>query len=126
MAERGLFIKDGKHVALPVAAATIIELGNMVAVNAAGYLIPATDTTGLKLVGIASETADNSNGAAGDMTVRVMRDQSFLLENSGLTQANVGANVYVADGVTVKASGNVVAGKLLAVTDPDGVQVWIS
>lgn len=126
MAERHLFIKDGKQVALPVAAATLIELGNMVAVNAAGYLVPATDTTGLKIMGVASETADNTKGAAGDLTVCVLRNMSFLLENSGLTRANVGANVYVADGVTVKASGNVVAGKLLAVGDTDGVQVWIS
>lgn len=126
MAERGLFIKEGKQVDLPVAAAALIELGNMAAVNAAGYLVPAADTTGLKVVGVASETADNTQGLDGAMTVRVLRNQSFLLENSGLTQANVGADVYVADGVTVKATGNAAAGKCLAVSDSEGAQVWIS
>lgn len=126
MAERGLFIKEGKQVIVPVAAATLIELGNMVAVNSTGYLVPAADTTGLKVIGLASETADNSKGAAGDVTVRVFRNQSFLLEKSGLTQANVGADVYVADSVTVKATGSVVAGKCLSVSEPEGVQIWIS
>lgn len=126
MAERGLFIKDGKMVALPVAAGALIELGNMAAIDTAtGYLVPASDTTGLVVVGVASETADNSTGADGDVTARILRNQSFLLENAGLTQANVGQDVYVRDGVTVAATGDVVAGRLLAL-DAEGPQVWIS
>lgn len=127
MAERGLFVKDGKMVALPVAAATVIELGNMVAVNATGYLVPAADTTGLTVVGVASETVDNAQGANGDLTARVMRGQSFVFTGTGLTQANVGATVYVKDGVTVAASGtnSIAAGKLLAL-DAEGPQVWIA
>lgn len=126
MAERGLFVKDGKMVAMPVAAATLVELGNMVAVNATGYLVPAADTAGLTVVGVATETADNTKGADGEMTVRVFRNQSFLFEQDGtLTQAAVGTDIYVADGVTLKAAGNAVAGLCLSVDDPEGVQVFI-
>ena len=125
--DRSLFVKEGKEIALPVAAGTLIELGHMAAVNAAGYLVMAQDTAGLKVMGVAGETVDNTTGADGDVLARVFRAQSFLLNNAatgGVTQANVGSDVFVNNSVTVAASGGVAAGKLLAI-DAEGPQVWI-
>lgn len=125
MAERGLFLKDGKLVALPVAAGALIELGNLAAIDTAtGYLVTASGGSGLVVVGVASETVDNTQGQDGDVTARILRNQSFLLENFDLTQADVGQDVYVYDGVTVKTGPGNVAGKLLAI-DAEGPQVWI-
>lgn len=131
MVERNTHIKDGELLGLLIAASTTIEAGNVVAVNAAGYAVEASDAAGITVIGVADETVDNSAGANGAKTVKVRRKKAFKLANSGtaaVTQASVGSNVYVEDSVTVAiASGplnDIVAGKCLGV-ESDGVWVYI-
>lgn len=131
MAERNTFRKDGKLVGFLVAAATLIEAGKLVAVNAAGHLVAATDVAGITVVGVAAETCDNVAGAAGDLACLVERGQLFNLKNDAtnpVVQASVGASVYVIDsqtvGVILGATNNIVAGTCLAV-GADGVWVEI-
>lgn len=52
-----------------VAATTKIFYGTMIARNAAGYVVPASDTAGLKVIGIAQQFVDNTAGADGALTV---------------------------------------------------------
>jgi hypothetical protein len=118
MADRKTPVRDGKKIALPLAASTVAEAGKMGAVNAAGYVVPASNTAGLKVMGRIEEHVDNSNGAAGDLTVEILRRSSFLFKNSTtspVTQADVGGNVMVEDAETVAhaASNSIVAGKFL-------------
>lgn len=131
MAERNTAYRDGELIALPVAASTIVEAGNLVALNASGYLVPAADTAGLTVVGVAGETKDNSAGANGAVYCLIRRKKVFLFENhatNAVTQALVGKSVYVADSVTVCTDGatnDIVAGKCLGVS-ADGVLVEVA
>ncbi len=129
MADRKTAVRDGVQVVLPVAAATIIEAGKMTAVNAAGNSVPAANTVGLRVMGRAEQHVDNSLGAAGDLTVEVLRRRTFKFKNSGtspVTAASVGSNVMVEDAETVATttSNSIVAGKNLGV-ESDGVWVEI-
>ena len=128
MAERNTHQKDGKLLPYKMGAVKI-EAGNLVAV-VAGYAAHAADTVGHNVVGIADETVDNSGGSAGDKTINVRRKKAFKLANSAtnaLVQADVGADCYVEDSVTVSDNGatnDIVAGELLGI-ESDGVWVGI-
>ena len=130
MAERETIWQDGEEIALPVAAATKIELGKLVANNGAGAAVEAADTDGYVVIGVALHTVDNSAGSAGDLSVRVRRGKAAWLENSAtnaVTAASIGLPVYVEDDETVclaaGATHNVVAGICLAVDAARGVLV---
>lgn len=101
-------------IALAVAADAVIFLGAMVAVNAAGFAVPAEDTAGLKVIGVAQRQIDNTGGADGAVRVEVQKGV-FGLENSetnAVTQAQVGREVFVEDDGTVAstATNSIVAG----------------
>lgn len=130
MADRMTALKDGKLVGLLVAASALIETGKLVALNAAGFAVPASDTVGLKVVGMAEETIDNSAGANGDKIVLVKRKKAFLFANdvtNAVTQAHLFTNVYVNDAYTVDSDGgtnDIVAGKCVGI-ETGGVWVEI-
>ena len=130
MADRMTARKDGELVGLKMAGSTLIETGKLVAVNASGFAVHASDATGLKVAGVAEETIDNSTGANGDKTVLVKRKKAFLLANSvtnAVAQAHVFTNIYVKDAYTVSSNGgtnSIVAGKCLGI-ETEGVWVEI-
>ena len=123
MADRNTPWKDGEIIVLPVAGSTTIEAGHMVAVNASGYAVPAADTAGLTVIGMADEAVDNSGGAAGDLHINVRRKKVFGFENdsaSPVETAALGKDVYVKDSITVSSSGgtnSIVAGKCVGLED---------
>ncbi len=132
MSDRNTARKNGTAIGLKLAAGTKIDAGNMVAVNAAGFAVPAASSADLVVMGISQETVDNTAGADGDAVVEISRKQVFCLSNvSGpraVTQAHVGQEVYVVDAVTVDSAGGSVqikAGICLGV-EPDGVWVEIN
>lgn len=88
----------------PVAASTIIYGGSIVAVNQAGYAVPASADPTLFVVGVAVATADNSAGAAADVLVDIERGV-FSMNNSSSTSAltdnDIGRVCYAADDNTV-------------------------
>lgn len=106
-----------------VKSATHIYLGTMIALTLAGYLAPASADPSVRVVGYAEAEADNSAGAAGDLTLIPCRG-AILLQNSAttdaLTDADVGRRCYVVDDRTVaRTSSNglrPVAGRVVAVT----------
>lgn len=119
--------RDGRQLSLPMAASTTIYGGSIVCVNASGYAVPGSTSTGLKAVGIAQGSARNS-GAAGAERVSVEKTVACFANSSAdaITRANLGADCYIVDDQTVaKTSGSdtrSVAGKVFDVDD-DGV--WV-
>lgn len=114
---------------LPVGAGKKIYQGALVVLNA-GYAEAGKKATGLKAAGRAEETADNTNGAAGDVFINVRRGV-FLFDNDS-TEANkvtgedLLSDCYILDDCTVTslATDASVAGKIVGVSD-DGIAVEI-
>lgn len=100
-ATRDVDRKDGLLLALPVQNGETIYKGSTVVVDTDGYAQTNDGTTvtlanGDIFVGIATETADNSAGADGDVDVVVQTSGHFVLPFSDtLTQASVGSLVYL-------------------------------
>ncbi|OVZ94863.1 hypothetical protein CBW58_01980 [Yersinia frederiksenii] len=131
MPDRNTPWRNGDIVAVPVAAATMIYGGHMVAASAAGLAVPASAVAAQITLGVSDEYADNTAGAAAATSVNVRRGKAWKLVNlsgDAVTQADVGKNCYVADSITVARTSNTdarpVAGKVIAV-ESDGVWVEI-
>jgi len=70
---------------IPVAAAVTIYLGDLVVRNAAGYAERRTSATLVaadQFIGIATDQADNSEGAAGDLKVPCDFGRRYRIPNS--------------------------------------------
>lgn len=120
--------KSGDNIYLPVAAATTIYTGGLVAKNANGYAVPASDTAGLTVVGRAENDAYNANGANGDVSVNVKRGV-IAYANSATHPVGIGdllAKVYVEDDATISklTTNSITAGVNLGI-DPDSLKVFV-
>jgi hypothetical protein len=94
--------RDGLVTAHPVADGAHIFKGSLVCAGTDGYAIPGADTSGLSFLGVALEEADNTAGGDGELTVKVLTQGVFSFAKTGtITQANIGAKVYIADDQTV-------------------------
>jgi len=121
--------RTGQQLSLPVAAATKIFEGSIVALAATGFATKGATATTLLAAGVAETTVDNSAGANGDVSVDVKRGV-FKFGNSAstdqITLADYGKQCYIVDDQTVaKTSGTntrSVAGIVRGV-DTDGV--WV-
>jgi hypothetical protein len=101
-ADKALEYTEGVELGFPVINADIIYAGSLVCVNAAGYALPGSDTSGLIFQGVAVERVDNSTGNAGDKTVRLRRRGLIKMKlATAITQANVGDNVFLVDDESV-------------------------
>lgn len=113
---------------IPVAAATTIFQGALVAVNASGYAVPGSVATTLKAAGRAEETIDNSGGAAGALSVKVKRGV-FKFKNSGAdacVQANVLGDCFIVDDETVaKTDGSSARSKAGKILEVEATGVWV-
>ena len=89
--------KPGLVVSYKLAAIKIYK-GGMVGLNTLGYLTPMTHATGgLRFVGVANETVDNSAGAQGDKSVNVTKCGSFVMKPAAgyaAAIADLGKEVY--------------------------------
>jgi len=121
-----------RKIVLKVKDDAIIYAGALVAVDANGYAVPASDTANLIVKGRAEHAVDNTNGGDGGATVEVSTGV-FLWDNDAATndviQADMGRPVYVKDDHTVTqatgAAQNVVAG-IAEELDSDGRGVWVA
>ncbi len=99
---------EGRRLVAPVAAAVKIYKGAIVALNPAGYAVPAANTVGLRVIGVAQGQADNTavGAAAGDIDVIVDRG-TFKLANgtAALALVNTGYPCFVQDDATVGKGG---------------------
>jgi hypothetical protein len=117
--------REGAIVSLPVAAATMLYAGTLVAIDASGNAVPAADTAGLKVLGRCEEDVVNA-GLAGAKSVRVKRGV-FRFANSATSAVDaddVGLPCYVEDDSTVAETGDnsIVAGIVIEVGSEG---VWI-
>jgi hypothetical protein len=110
-----------------VQGSNTIYRGAMVAVDANGLAVAASDTAAIAVIGRAERTQDNTGTAYSATRTLNVRRGVFCWDNDGsFTAAHIGQFAYVADdsGVTtaVAASNDIVAGLIVDV-DSDGV--WI-
>lgn len=120
---------EGDRYGDPVAADTVIYAGSLACLDASGNAVPGATATTLTARGRAEELADNTGGAAGDVTVTV-RPGTYRWANSAaadaITRAEIGDDCYIVDDQTVaKTNGGStrsLAGKIVDV-DADGV--WV-
>lgn len=126
------FVRDLQNY--PVAAGAVIHAGGMIAVNATGFLVMASNAAGLqktKAMGVAFDSVDNTGGANGDVSVRVWTEGVFAFENSGanpVVQATVGDDVNVEDDQTVSILGTLLntAGQVREIQADGQILVFIS
>jgi hypothetical protein len=89
--------KPGLVVSYKLATAKIYK-GALVGINSSGYIVKMDNgTAGLKYVGVANETVDNSAGNAGDRSMNITKSGSFVFKAaSGFTPgiADLGKEVY--------------------------------
>lgn len=127
--------RAGKRIAVGLFAAAVIPVGTMAAINATGWLVPATADNTLSHVGLfrgdkLGRLADNLAGATNDITGIVEYGGAFRYNNSAggdeIFGANRGQVVFVVDNDTVALTSNggarPVAGTVVDV-DSDGVFV---
>ena len=117
--------------AMPVAAATTIYQGSLLALNQSGYLVKASADASLRVVGVSEDKVDNSAGAAGDLTCKPVRGAWYFANSSttdAVIDADLGRPCYVVDDNTVaRTNGNgarPMAGIVVGV-DADGVLVEV-
>lgn len=72
-----------------------VYAGTLVCVNSSGILVDGTDIAGLEFVGVCKEQKDANNFS------RVYKSGIFSFEQSGLAQADIGKDVWLADNQTV-------------------------
>jgi hypothetical protein len=118
------FVDELHRDDVPVAASTRIFNGGAVALNSAGFAVPAGP--GVRhFRGIADETVDNSAGSAGAASVEIITPEAAYWDSAAtFTQADVGQPVYFSDDhtVTLTAGTNTYAGRIKSV-DQYGVLV---
>jgi hypothetical protein len=94
----------------PIAASTQIWQYELVCVNSSGYLVPASNTSGLIFAGYSitpGAQANNLGGANGAFNVSVIPagvgpdSIYYIMTASGATQSWVGSVVYFTDNATV-------------------------
>jgi hypothetical protein len=145
--------KDGELQFYPVATNTKCFKGGLAVVNASGYVQPAADAASILFVGVFADSADNGNGdtqpgsiapsigspspnlpsgiaqgTEGAINARVFKEGAYVFGIAAATQANVGAQVYVADDNNVALSGtahSVVCGYITELIDASHVRVRI-
>lgn len=112
----------------PVAASTTIYDGNLVALNATGYAVPAEKAENLIVVGRAEEYVNNSEGADGAVFINVKRG-TFIWDNDSTPANQIKAEhlmkeCYILNETTVTsvATGSSKAGKVVGIYE-DGIAV---
>lgn len=117
--------KDGILVSYKVAAGVLIYKGALVCLNDSGYAVPAKDELGLRLVGVAYERGDNTDGASA--TVRVWKDGSFGFAMFSPARENLGQSVYIIDDDTVglDTSFSIFAGTIVEIPAKNIVRILI-
>lgn len=103
--DKAVTSRNGQSFTDPLRAAVKIYRGALTALDAAGNLVPAGNANAAVTRGVALDAGiDNTNGAAGDVSLKVDRG-TFLFDNSAgadeITRAEIGDTVYVVDDQTV-------------------------
>ena len=115
--------RDGKAYAFPALAGVKIYGRAAGGITANKEAVPAGHVSAVKLIGLAEERVDNTNGATGDQLVK-FRKGTFLIPLAA-TPANIGAAVYASadDTFTLSSAGGVLQ---IGVVDAiDAAGTWL-
>ena len=124
--ERDTPARDGRRFSDPVGAAKKIFAGSIVVLSATGFAESGTTATGKIARGRASQTVDNTNGAAGDLAIEIERGCFRFGNDSSITRANIGATCYIVDDQTVALTdGSGARSAAGTIRDVDSVGVWV-
>lgn len=121
--------REGGVLTLAVLAAVHCFAGGLAVADANGYAKPGVTATGLTALGRFEEEADNSDGANGDLTVRI-RSGIFQWANSDggdeITVASIGDACFIVDDQTVaKTDGTGTRSRAGVVVAVDAQGVWV-
>lgn len=119
------------------AAAKIYQGGAIGVVIGTGYATPLViATAGMQFIGVATETNDNTNGTPGTINhgapgsglssfVRFLREGCFQFNQSGLTQAAVGRQLYFSDDNTVSLTVSQIPAGICVTVDEQNSKAWV-
>jgi hypothetical protein len=121
--------KDGALVLYPLGAGVHVRKGGLLAVaSATGLVQPASDSAGLVFVGVAYEESDNTGGAAGAKSVRVLKTGIFTYAKTAAAQSDTGKTAFAVDDGTVSTApttDSVACGIVTGAPDALTVQIRI-
>ncbi len=120
--------KDGALVLYPLGAGVHVRKGGLLAVAATGLVQPASDSAGVVFVGVAYEGSDNTGGAAGAKSVRVLKSGVFSYAKTAAVQADIGRTAFVVDDATVSTAAttdSIACGSVVGIPDAQTVQIRI-
>lgn len=126
-------IRCGSLIPVPLAALALVLQGTFAVVDANGFAVASADVGGAdqSCIGIWDHSAENS-GADGEVVACVRRKQQFLVSNSTadpVTQADLGAVVYVEDNQTIAKTDGTgtrsVAGYFMGFDLENPAYVWV-
>ena len=116
--------------AVGLAAGAHVYQGSLVAINQAGNLVVASADASLHVVGYAEDEKDNTDGSAGDLSLRPRRGVIYLANSSStdaLTDADIGRPCFVVDDNTVARTSNGGARPIAGIVEGvDGFGVAVS
>ena len=118
----------GRDLVLDMTASTTIYAGALVAINAAGYAVPAAATASFVVVGIAIETKKTGSGGSDTIVVRagvIAKLKHTAVNANKIRRGDVGNAAYVVDDESVGDNGgavDIIAGMVVGF-DADGV--WV-
>lgn len=126
--------KNGRLMPLGLKAGAVVLHGTFALVDSTGFAVASnTNVLGThKCLGVWDASYDNTGGSDGDRIGVVRRKQVFLFKNlstDAVTQADLGATVYVADNQSIAKTHNTnarpVAGKFLGFDTEFTDHVWV-
>lgn len=108
-----------------VKGSTTIYQGALVMTDNTGYALPGATNAAAICWGIALQTVDNSAGSNGALSIDCIQEAAFLMNASGLTQADTGAYAYFTDDntITLTATSNSKVGTIVNVVS--ATQCWV-
>jgi hypothetical protein len=120
-------LEDQESERFPQAAVKIWK-GALVALNTSGFATNAADTASFRIIGVATETVDNSAGAAGDKSIIVEWNHWELFTSSGVAATAEGAEATVVDndtvGVAADTTNDVLVGEIVKYDGSN--KVWVA
>lgn len=94
--------KSDDIISLKVTASTTIFEGSLVKVTAAGFAAPASPEANSFFAGVALDGIKTGTGQSGE--IRVLTKGRFNFAAAGLSQADLGSDVYAEDDNTVNTA----------------------
>ena len=118
--------KAGEDLSLALGAVKIYRGAAVGIVTGTGYVVvfnPAT--AGMRFVGIATETVDNSAGNAGDKRIKVKRKGIVEFNQSVLAVTDINSPAYLSDDNTVTTTPNAICVGVIVAIDGSSLKAYV-